>query len=166
VCSNCYENDYTVVYGRRGEQYAVPNDDAIEADGEYYDPEWLSDNGIVELHTGDYTHSDNATWIESESAYYPSESDDICFTKAGEYELRDDCVELDDGEYCLESDAWCCEHSGEWYENDVDSMTTKCGKRIHEDYADEYILEGADAAQQELPLETSETPVPPTTTTI
>lgn len=153
VCQHCYENEYQVVYGRRGEQYAIPNDDAIEADGEYYDPEWLSDNDIVQLHDGEYTHSDNVTWIESANEYYPSESDDICYTKAGEYEMRDDCVELADGEWCLSDDAWCCEHSGDYYENDVDSVITECGKRIHEDYADQYEMAETDSEQQELPLE-------------
>lgn len=161
VCLNCYENDYTTVYGRRGEQYAIPNSDAIEADGEYYDPAWLSDNDIVELHDGDYTYRGSVTWIESVSAYYPSDSDDICYTKAGDNEMRDDCVELADGEWCLTDEAWMCEHSGDWYADDVDYVTTKGGKRIHPDHADEYILENAE--QQELPLELSETPVPLTT---
>ena len=164
VCSNCYSDEYTLVYGRRQEQYSIPNGDAIEADGEYYDPEWLSDNGIVELHTGDYTHSDNATWIECASAYYRSDDDDICYTKAGEYEMRDDCVELHDGEWCLSDDAWCCEHSGDYYENEIDSVTTKGGKRIHEDYADEY-EDYADEYELLSSDTPSETPVPPTTTT-
>lgn len=151
VCQHCYENDYQVVYGRRGEQYAIPNDDAIYVDGEYYDPEWLDDNDIVCLHDGEYTHLDNAVYIDSVSDYYPSDSEDICYTKAGEYEMRDDCVELHDGEWCLSDDAWMCEHSGDYYENDVDDVTTKCGKRIHEDYADQYVLENPE--QQELPLE-------------
>jgi len=141
VCHHCYEDSYTVVYGRRGDRYAVDNDDAMEVGGEYYDCNWLEDNEIVQLHDGEYCHQDDAVFIASVDEWYPSESDYICFTKAGEYELRSDCVELEDGEWCLSDDAWQCDHSGDYYENDVDSVATKCGKRIHEDYADEYELE-------------------------
>jgi hypothetical protein len=156
VCSNCYSDNYTLVHGRRQEQYSIPNDDAIEVDGEYYDPEWLSDNDIVLLHNGDYTHSDDAVYIQSCGEYYESDSDYVCYTQDGEWELRDDCVELENGEWCREGDAWMCDHTGDWYADDVDYVTTQGGKRIHPDHADEYILENA---------ETSETPVPPTTTT-
>ena len=54
------------------------------------------------------------------------------------YEHIDDCVQLADGEYALESDAWQCEHDDEWYLNDEDSMETECGKTIHPKHADEY----------------------------
>jgi hypothetical protein len=146
VCQHCYGDSYTSVYGRRGERYAVDNDDVTEVNGEYYDCNWLEDNEIVQLHDGEYCRQDDAVLIGSVDAYYPSESYDICFTKAGEYELLSDCVELEDGEWCLSDDAWQCDHSGDYYENDVDSVTTKCGKRIHEDYADEYEVENDDAA--------------------
>jgi hypothetical protein len=149
VCSNCYENDYTVVYGRRGDRYAVPNDDAVEADDEYYDCNWLEDNGIVCLHDGEYTHSDNAVYINSVDEYYPSESDYICYTQAGEWELREDCVELENGEWCLTDEAWCCEHSGDYYSNDDDNdVMTKCLKRIHIRYADEYELLNSDTPSE------------------
>jgi hypothetical protein len=147
VCQNCYENDYTVVYGRRGDRYAVPNDDAVEADDEYYDCNWLEDNGIVRLHDGEYTHQDNAVYINSVDEYYPSESDYICYTQAGEWELREDCVELENGEWCLTDEAWCCEHSGDYYaKDDVMGVMTKCGKLIHPDHAGEYETENDDAA--------------------
>ena len=145
VCQHCYGDSYTMVYGRRGDRYAVDNDDAVEVNGEYYDCNWLDDNEIVQLHDGEYCHQNDAVLINSVDAWYPSESDYICYTKAGEYELSNDCVELEDGEYCLTEDAWQCDHSGDYYENDVDSVATKCGKRIHEDYADEYELENDDA---------------------
>ena len=153
VCASCYEHNYTVVIGRRGDRYAVDNDDAIEVGDECYHTEWLSDNGIVVLHDGDYSHEDDAVYIASCGEYYPSESDYICYTKAGEYELLDDCVELADGEWCLSDDAWCCDHSGDYYENDVDSVVTKCGKRVHEDYADEYETAETDTGEQ--PVQTA-----------
>jgi hypothetical protein len=109
VCSHCYENDYTTVYGRRGEHYAVPNADAIEVGGEWYHDAWLVDNDIVQLYDGEYICLGDAVYIESQSEYYPSESELICYTQDGEYELRDDCVELENGEWCLTDDAWQCE---------------------------------------------------------
>jgi hypothetical protein len=144
VCTHCYENNYTRVIGRSGNEYAVDNDDAIEVNSTWYDINHLEDNEIVQLHDGEYCHRDDAVFIDSVNEYYPSESDDICYTKAGDYELKDDCVELADGEWCLTDDAWQCEHSGDYYEKDVDSVTTKCGKRIHEDYADEYEIQNDD----------------------
>ena len=147
VCESCYENEYTMAYGRNGYEYAVPNDDVVEVDGEWYHDEWLSNNDIVELHDGSYCKSDDAVYVESQSEYYPAESDLVCYTQAGEHELTADCVELANGEWCLECDAWQCEHSGDWYAcDDVDSVTTKGGKIIHPDHADEYILQN-DAAQ-------------------
>lgn len=155
VCSNCYEDNYTLVIGRRQEQYAVDNSDAIEVDGEYYHEEWLSDNGIVCLHNGDYAKEDDAVYIDGCGEYYESDDALICYTKAGEYELREDCVELADGEWCLSDDAWCCEHSGDYYENDVDSVITKCDKRIHEDYVDEYEIAETDTDTTEVELESA-----------
>jgi hypothetical protein len=141
VCQYCYERRYTTVIGRRGDSYAIRDHDAIAVDGEWYDPEYLSDNDIVELHNGEYCRLDSAVCISSNGEWYAIDSDDICYTKAGEHELREDCVELADGEWCLECDAWMCEHSGDWYAcADADSVTTKGGKIIHENYAHEYDL--------------------------
>jgi hypothetical protein len=82
---------------------------------------------------------DDAIYIESEGEYYDSDDSRICYTVDGENELISNCVELENGEYCLETSAWQCEHSGDWYANsDCDPVTTACGKSIHEDYADEY----------------------------
>jgi hypothetical protein len=141
VCSHCYDNEYTVVYGRRGDQYAVPNSEAIEFDGEGYHTEWLSDNDIVELYDGEYCRSDDAVWVESEGAHYPADDERVVYTQDGEYEMRDNCIELENGEWCLEEDAWQCAHSGDWYANDdVQSAETKCGKHIHPDHAEHYVL--------------------------
>jgi hypothetical protein len=86
-------------------------------------------------------------YVESASEYYPSDSEDVCCTYDGEWELRDDCVLLENGEYCLESDAWCCDHTGDYYAcSEHDSVTTKCGKIVHEDYADEYEDDAEDDA--------------------
>ena len=82
---------------------------------------------------------DDAILIESEDEYYHCDDERICYTVDGEHELKDNCVLLENDEYCLTDDAWQCEHSGDWYANsDCDPVTTACGKSIHEDYADEY----------------------------
>lgn len=142
ICDGCRHDHYTYVYGRRGNQYVVNDDDMIEVDGEYYHDQYLSDNDIVELENGEYCHQDNAVCIESNHEWHRVDSDDICHTVDGEYEMREDCVELENGEWCLTDEAWQCEHSHDYYANsDCDSVTTKCGKTIHEDHADEYEME-------------------------
>jgi hypothetical protein len=86
-------------------------------------------------------------YINSQGAYYPSESELICYTQDGEYELRDDCVELENGEWCLSEEAWCCDHTGDYYANsDETPVATKCGKLIHPDHVSEYEMENDDAS--------------------
>ena len=119
----CCIDDYTRVYGRRGDEYYVNSDRAIEADGEYYDCDYLSDNSIVELNNGDYTHHDNAVYIESEDAYYHVDDDDICYAEdSNQHELKDNC--------------WCCTESGNWYTEDTDNVEID-GDLYHPDHAPE-----------------------------
>jgi len=119
----CCIDNYTRVTGRRRDEYYVDNDRAVRADDEYYDSEYLDDNNIVELHDGEYTHSDNAVYIESCDAYYHVDDDDIVHTEdSNQYELREDC--------------WCCAESGNWYTDDEDSVEID-GKLYHPDHAPE-----------------------------
>ena len=119
----CCIDNYTRVYGRRGEAYYVNSDNAIEADGEYYHDDYLPDNNIVELHNGDYTHHDNAVYIHSSDEYYHVDDDDIVYAEdTNQHELREDC--------------WCCEESGNWYTDDEDSVEVD-GKLYHPDHAPE-----------------------------
>lgn len=150
VCSSCCDNNYTWAYSRRGDRAFIHNNDVIDVNDEAYDGSYLSDNNIVQTHGGDHCSIDDAVYIESVGEYYNSDSIDVCCAYDGEWELRNDCVELENGEYCLESDAWCCDHTGDWYANDEhDSVTTKCGKIVHEDYADEYEDEEEDEEYEE-----------------
>jgi hypothetical protein len=150
VCASCRDNNYTYVYGRNGHQYYVDNDDVVEVDGEYYHDNYLDDNNIVRTHDGEYYHADNVVYIESNNEYYPLESDLICCTADGDYHMREDCVELENGEWCLFEDAWCCDHTGDYYARaDHDIVVTKCGKMVHEDHADQYELEGEDDADEQ-----------------
>jgi hypothetical protein len=119
----CCIDDYTLVQGRRGERYYTSNENAVEADGEYYHDDYLDDNSIVELANGDYTHSDNAVYIDSQDAYYHVDDDDICHTEdSNEYQMKDDC--------------WQCTESGNWYTDDEDSVEID-GDLYHPDHAPE-----------------------------
>jgi len=122
VCPRCFD-EYTYVYGRRGYQYYVHNNYIVEADGEWYDEDYLDDNNIVELEDGEHTHSDNATFIESADAWYPSDSDEICYAVDTEqYEMRNNC--------------WLCAESGDWYTDAVDHVEVG-GEWYHPDHAPE-----------------------------
>jgi hypothetical protein len=113
----------------------VHNDNAVQTqEGDWYDSDWLSDNDIVELHSGDYTHSDNAVYIESCDAYYHTDDDDIVHAEdTGDYELKDDC--------------WQCTESGDWYTDATDNVEVD-GALYHPDCAPE-------PEQAELDLETT-----------
>jgi hypothetical protein len=120
---SCCIDDYTRVQGRRGEYYYTSNENAVEADGEYYHEDYLEDNNIVRLHDGDYTHRDNAVYIESQDEYYETDDDAICYAEdTNQYELRDDC--------------WCCAESGNYYTDDEDSVEVD-GELYHPDHAPE-----------------------------
>ena len=148
VCGDCQSQHYTYALGRRGNLYYVPNDDAVEVEGEYYHDEYLGDNSIVQLDDGDYVREDDATWVESQSAYYRSED---VVSVGDDYELADDCVELANGDWCLRDDAWQCAASEEWYSNDdSEEQVVIDGEMYHQDNAPE-------PAQTELPLETTTT---------
>lgn len=147
ICNHCRGNHYTWVIGRRGNEYAVHEDHAVDVNGTWYHMEYMSDNGVVELSNGEYCKEEDAVYMESTDAVYMESTDawyeqddiDICYTVDGKYEMREDCVELENGEWCLEDDAWCCDHSGDYYQaSEHDSVTTKCGKIVHEDHADQY----------------------------
>jgi hypothetical protein len=119
----CCIDDYTRVQGRRGEYYYTSNENAVEADGEYYHEDYLEDNNIVCLHNGDYTHSDNAVYIDSQDEYYHVDDDDICHTEdSNEYQMKDDC--------------WQCTESGNWYTEDTDNVEID-GNLYHPDHAPE-----------------------------
>ena len=79
-------------------------------------------------------HQDDVTWVESMDRYY----DDRYMSDNG-------IIELENGEYEHIDNAWCCEHSNEWYHTDEDSVVVKdeYGNdiQIHPDYADQYETE-------------------------
>jgi hypothetical protein len=120
---DCCIDNYTRVIGRRRNEYHVHNDNAVRVDDEYYDCDYLPDNDIVELHDGEYTHSDNAVYIESADAYYHVDDEDIVYTEDNnQYELKDDC--------------WQCQSTYNWYTEDTDSVEVD-GELYHPDHAPE-----------------------------
>ena len=150
VCQHCCDHNYYYVYGRRGNQYYLHSNQVVHVGDEAYDEDYLGDNDIVYLEDRqEYAHIDDAVYVESVGDYYDSDSDDVCYDDYNErYELRDYCVQLADGSMCNKDDAWQCEHSNDWYSTDVDSVTTPCGKIVHEDYAAEYAVDDEETTEE------------------
>lgn len=133
VCQRCCDHNYYYGYGRRGRQYYIHESNIVSVGDYTYDDAYLGDNDIVTLHDGEYAHSDDAVYVESESEYYEADDEDVCYDDYNsQYELRDNCVELHDGSMCHEDDAWQCEESNEWY-SDADEFVEVDGKRYHPD---------------------------------
>ena len=122
ICSSCCDQSYTLAYSRRGNQYYIDSNNTVYVDDEYYDLDYLSDNSIVELHNGDYEHSDNTVYIESADAHYHVDDEDICRAEDTEdYELKDNC--------------WQCEESGNWYTDDCEDYVIVDDLKYHADHA-------------------------------
>jgi len=105
----CCREKYMYVRGapRRGQtmSYYVHEDDVVEVGGEYYDGEHLPEY-IVECKDGEYRHQDDVIYVDDE--YYSVDDERI--------------VECEDGEHRLKEDCWKCEHSGQWYSDDVEGV--------------------------------------------
>ena len=141
----CCIDNYTMAIGRRGESYYVPEDEAVEVDGDWYDRDYLGEHDIVRLHDGEYAPQDETVYIESESDYYRSDDSDVVEDHNNEWQLRDDCVELANGDWALSDDTWCCESSGEYYlSDDVDAVTIH-GLTFHPDTTAEDIAAAINA---------------------
>lgn len=147
VGSCCIDN-YIHVHGRRGNEYYVAEDEAVECDGEWYDRDYLGEHDIVQLNDGEYTSSDNAVYVESEGDYYRNDDEDIVEDHNNDWQLRDNCVELENGDWALEDDAWCCESSGDYYlTDDVDPVRIS-GLDFHPDTTAEDIAEAVNASER------------------
>jgi hypothetical protein len=122
VCESCQENNYRYVYGRRGNQYYVHEDDAVYVDScsDYYDQDYLSDNEIVELENGDYEQMENA--VEVDGDWYHIDDERICRTE-------------DTDEFLIREDGcWQCTESGNWYTDSIDFVEVD-GDKYHPDHA-------------------------------
>jgi hypothetical protein len=136
VCESCLEHNYTYVYGRRGNQYYVHQENAIwvESDSESYDVDYLSDNEIIELNNGEYEKLENA--VEVNGDWYHVDDDRICRT-----EDTDEFLLVDDG-------CWQCTHSGEWYTDSVDFVEVS-GEKFHPKYCPDEDADGDTAVAVE-----------------
>lgn len=133
VCSGCIDNDFTLVIGRRGHQYYIRDNLAIETiDGDYYDPDYLGDNDIVELHDGRYCSVNDAIWVESESEYYHVDEEDSSEGSTAEVVYAED-------EYVLRDGARWCIYRQVWIQED-NVTEVAGGKYVHSDDLDEYLL--------------------------
>jgi hypothetical protein len=128
VCESCLNDNYTYVYGRRGNQYYVHNDNVVYVDSqsESYDVDYLDDNEIVELNNGEYAPLDEA--VEINGDWFHIEDERICRT-----EDTDEFLMANDG-------CWQCEESGNWYTDAVDCVVVD-GNKYHPDNAPERIDE-------------------------
>jgi hypothetical protein len=132
-------------------------------DGAQYHADYLNDNGIVELHDGEYARDDDAVYVESMGEYYRSDDLDVCYDEFNElYELREDCVQLEDGTMCHSDNAWQCKATGNYYDEDTDHVEID-GEMYHPDDAPESTQEELFEADED---ETEATPALATTTTI
>jgi hypothetical protein len=120
VCESCRDN-YRYVYGRRGNQYYVHEDNAVYVDScnDYYDEDYLGDNEIVSLENGEYEKMEEA--IEINGDWYSIDDDRICRFE-------------DTDEYGLTEDGWQCEESCNWYTDDTEYVEVD-GCKYHPDHA-------------------------------
>ena len=137
----CCIDEYRQVIGRNGNEYYVPEDEAVEVDGDWYDYDCLGEHDIVCLHDGEYCMQDDAVYIGSNGDWYRSDDSDVVEDHNNEWQMRDDCVELHDGEWALSDDTWCCEASGEYYLTDNEDPVTIHGLTFHPDTTAEDISE-------------------------
>ena len=128
VCQHCLDNDFVYAYGRRGNQYYIATDNAIYVEGhaEWYDPDYLDDNEIVELTNGEYAPMDEAVDINGD--WYHIDDERICRFE-------------DTDEYGLTEDGWQCAESGNWYSDDCEDYTEYEDERYHDDYIPKHIAD-------------------------
>ena len=126
VCRSCCDNNYTYVYGRRGNQYYVNSDYSVYVDGEYYDEDYLDDNSIVQLDNREYSHTDDA--VEIDGNWFVLDDDRICRTE-------------DTDEYAMCEDCWQCAESCNWYTDDCTDYTEYEGERYHDDHIPAHIAD-------------------------
>jgi hypothetical protein len=141
VCESCLNADYTYVYGRRGNQYYVHNDNVVYVDSqsESYDQDYLSDNEIIELECGEYAPMDEA--VEINGDWYLMEDERICRFE-------------DTDEYGLTEDGWQCAQSCNWYSEDCNKFTEYEGERYHDDYIPKHIADATADDVKDAPVPT------------
>jgi hypothetical protein len=149
VCNGCLSDSFRYAYGYRGEQYHVHEDEATycEYDDEWYVTEYATRfHNMVWLDNGDLCPADEAVYLEKREVHVHHESDSAVYCdQDGCHEHVGDVVELHDGEYALQENAWLCEISGDYYHNDDDAdkcevcdVSSKSHFVAHADNIDEH----------------------------
>ena len=148
VCPDCMDN-FTYVLGRRGTSYYIHQDDAVHDahDGQAYDPEYLADNNMVELHDGDITCQDNAVYLETRGEWWDVDDCDVVFCEHDDtHEHIEDVVQLADDTWADPDNTWECHVSGDRYHNDahkrervqLSTLNNQEEIYVHEDNIEEY----------------------------
>jgi hypothetical protein len=150
VCESCRENNYTYVYGRRGNQYYVHNDGAVYCNDEYYDEDYLDDNEIVVLRNGEHEDANNAVHINDD--WYHVDDDRIVRAE-------------DTDEYALLDDCWVCAESGNVYTDDCEDYIEHEGERYHIDHVPATVQAALAAASKAYVPSVWVSATEPTTTT-
>jgi hypothetical protein len=75
--------------------------------------------------------------VSVDDAWYHCDDDAIVCDHVVDYQLRDNCVELHDGEWALLDETWECQGSGNFYLYDDDAPVEIDGNMYHEDYVPE-----------------------------
>jgi len=139
VCDSCLGDNYVYGYGRNGRQYYFHQDNAVyvESQSEYYHTDYLDHNRIVCTYDGDFEHQDKCVFIDSCGEYYLAYDGRVVCDHAGEWQLLDECEQLENGEWALEHETFVCAASGKRYlTDDVDPIEID-GETYHPDYAPE-----------------------------
>lgn len=121
ICDYCRDGRYTYVYGRRGDQYYIHDDNVVHAGDEAYDDAYLSDNDIVELKCGDYAHMDDAFCCPVDGCWY---------------HVDDGRMTEDQRGLVHEDNVWTCTISGNVY-SDLEDHASLDGDRVHPDHVPE-----------------------------
>ena len=143
VCEGCLDYQYVHAIGRNADSYYVHRDDAVyvESQDSYYVEYYLEENDIVYIDDcHEYFHRDDTVHLDSRNVTVHMDYEFAVYCDYSDtHEHINDCVQLADGEsYALIDDAHLCEHSNDWYLDEVLFAETPCGKMVHPDYYDLY----------------------------
>jgi hypothetical protein len=95
----------------------------VRVGDDFYDEDYIGDNGIVRLEDGDYAPMDDCVLINDD--WYLTDDERVVY-----------CEDVE--EYCLEEDGcWQCEESGNWYTDETAAVIDAGGNMYHPDHAPE-----------------------------
>jgi hypothetical protein len=128
VCRWCFDNDFVEAIGYRGRTVHIHLNNAAYVDSlqQYYDNDYLDENGIVELHNGEYASRDDCIEHARTGEYYL------------EAEVKEDTDMIIIDDLCYEMDeVFFCQGSKDYYPLDEVDPVEIDGEFYHPDYAPE-----------------------------